>query len=437
MSAPTSLFDRALERFPTLRQSRLATFDRCALSSSFEIRYEDGWSTIPQGRGTIFHRFAAKALTAMAEMEEGTLPTDQAVAILDECLRQHDIDQRCPDCPAPIVERFQPERDDGPGFPRIRCANGHEHSSSFVNIPFEEIKDLRWVVIKWATDNAFDIDKLVDVEQRLKATLRYPDGQGGHIERVLTGQLDALFLAGLEDEQMIVLDWKDSWGIPAPTELGFDGYFQQRFYPSIMSVTLREFYVRHSEPREATVMRGDIDDVEAELAALVERFDRAWSEGVFPPTPGHHCQFCPRPAACPIFPGVRHEGMITDDETALRVAREMTVAESALSARREALKAYTSVKGPVEVSSHKGRRGWLHKPSKRVSRPSREDMEKALAASRSGVPLRLDDLYREAKVARFGLHAIKDIPDAPEDAQLMSALEASIQQHKKGETDAS
>jgi hypothetical protein len=42
--------------------------------------------------------------------------------------------------------------------------------------------------------------------------------------------LDALMLEGTYDEHAIVLDWKDMWKLPPETEVGFGGYFQQRFY---------------------------------------------------------------------------------------------------------------------------------------------------------------------------------------------------------------
>lgn len=431
-----ALYPKSMERFPNLRQSRLATFDRCALSSFFEEEYMNGWSSHAQARGTIFHRFAAKALTVMEQLGETTIPTDAAVTLLDECLRQADIDQRCP---TPFCGEMIVKRENG----RIICPKGHDHRSDFVNLPMEEIQDLRWVVVKWANDMQFDIENLVDVEQRLLAEITYPDGFGGSIPRVLTGQLDALFVSPGEvrgEDEFVVIDWKDSWGLPGPAGVGFDGYFQQRFYawlvfknyPSAQRVTLREVYVRFSEPREATVWRSDIDDVEAELSALAERFDAAHENSNFPATPGHHCQFCPRPTACPIFPGVRGEGMITDPQTAARVGRELTVAKAAIKDRTAALSAYTSVHGPQEVSSHKGRRVWGHKQVERTSRPSKKQMEDALALQRAaGVPIRVEDLYRTSQTTRFELHVPQEheeIDPAAEDAALMSALEASVAQ---------
>lgn len=438
-------YTRSVERFRTLRQSRLSTFDRCALSSSFEEEYMNGWSTIEQASGTIFHRFAARALVDIEGLSEpetdedgkkikptipaGTLPAELAIPILEDVLRQEDIDVKCPEprCGLPIVRR-----EGG----RIYCERGHDHSSDFVNLPSEAVKELRWIVIKWAYESKFDIKNLIDVEMREQAPITYVDPDGSTVKRMLTGQLDALFTNDTDDE-FVVLDWKSGWGLPGPNDVGFDGYFQQRFYawivfrkyPSAQKVTLKEIYVRFGETREATVFRSDMEDVEAELSALALRFDRAHHERNFPPTPGHHCQFCPRPTACPIFPGARGKGVITNAEMAAQVAREITVAEAALKARKEALAAYTGVHGPEEVSSHKGRRVWGHKVINRTARPDKKAMQKALALQRSGVPINWDDLYRTSQGTRFELHTPQpheDIADEAVDAALMNALEASL-----------
>ncbi len=120
-----SPYPNAVARFPKLRQSRLSSFDQCALMTRFDEDMRDGWSGHPQARGQIFHRFAAKALLAMKANDEMQIDEEVALSILRECLRQHDV----PD-------------------------------DEVVNIPFDQIKDLRWVVVKWAADNEFDIEYL-------------------------------------------------------------------------------------------------------------------------------------------------------------------------------------------------------------------------------------------------------------------------------------
>lgn len=440
-------YPAALARYPALRQSDLATFDRCALSFHLDKTLRDGWSSDRAASGHIFHRFARKALFDMHAAGEPTIPPDVATSIFLEVLRQHDIDKTCEhicedgsECGAPIVKRYmappsavEAMRGAEVGFPRVTCRRHHDHRSEFVNINVQQAKDLAWIVRKWAKDLAFDVGNLVDIEKRLTMVVRYPDPAGGFVERVVTGKLDALFVAGADDE-MVVLDWKDSWAIPAPTELNFDGYFQQRLYAalvlsqpayrSIERVTLREVFVRKSEVREATVWRSDLDDILGWLAALVERFDRTIEEQVHPPSPGAHCLFCPKPAACPILPDVRREGSLSNDDDARRWAREAIVAESALKQRKEGLEARSRVLGPTEVSSHKGRRGWYHQDRVRTSRPSKRQIAQAIHLY--GREVELDRYYQTEAYSSFGLHEILPGPrDDDLDERLDEALEAS------------
>lgn len=415
MSAEIPLpYPDAVSRFPKLRQSRLSTFDQCSLLSLFDEEYRRGWSGHPQGRGQIFHRFAAKALAQMAELGERQIDQEVALAILRETLRQADV----PD-------------------------------NEVVNVPFSQVKDLRWVVVKWAHDNEFDIEFLADIEQRIDVEIAYENPEGGMVPRVITGALDALFIP--EPDWAVVLDWKDSWALPPKADLSGTGYFQQRFYgylvlrryPSIERVTLREHYVRYSESREATVFRSELPDIEEELAALVERWDRTWQHGKWPladgedpvlftPSPGAHCAFCPRPASCPIFPAARVEGAITDEETAERWAAEQLVAKAAVNQRDKALKAWASARGPIPVKHAKDPNRVLgYRESRRTKRPTREQLEAALAEHGAGVPM--DNLFEESITSRFDQHTRQDAADMPDDADLMNALEESIKQQEGGE----
>jgi hypothetical protein len=379
----------------------------------------------------------------MYRQNERTIPPSEALEILHEALRQTNVDSTCGKCGAPA--RTLPT---GDGLPRIECDNGHQHGSNFVNIPMDQVRDLVWVTKKFAKENAFDIDNLVDIEQRLMATLRYPNPEGGYVERTLSGALDALFVIGEAADHAIVLDWKDTWGLPAPTDLGFDGYFQQRMYawlvmrnyPTVQRVTTRELYVRFGAGddldrpkncREADIYRDELDDVDRELSALAERFDRSFEQSVFPPSPGRHCAMCPLPERCPIFPGVRIEGRIQNEADALRFAKEASVARAALDGRLKEMKAWTSVRGPVPVSDHKGPRQWGFRESSRRSTPKKEVMEAALRqAEVEGVSPNLDSLYKDAKVTRFEEHTPKrpdpEVSPEEESAALTAALEASV-----------
>lgn len=391
--APLAL-DEVVRRYPSIRQSTLSSFDDCALSAFFSLSHGQLWSTHPQARGTIMHRTIAECLKTMVRQREDSIPVSEALEILHEALQQRDV----PD-------------------------------SELVRVPLRQIGELRRFVAKFARDNSFDIAQVVDVEQRLAATVKYPHPVTGEvIERELTGQLDCLMYQpprrpGLPPGALVI-DWKDTWGLPPDhTEqdekgeeddgsgLSWHGYFQQRFYawlvmknyPKVERVTLREFYIRKTEPRPATVERKRLHLIEAELAILVAAFDAAVAQGkpawpyrleptlradapaelaeqverggleladvpqwVHPdvgkwrPSPGKHCNYCHKPGACPVERESRGEGAITSQAEAERYAAEFLVADQVKKHRREALHAWCEAHGPVFIKWAKGRMeaGW-------------------------------------------------------------------------------
>lgn len=424
-------YPKAVERFPKIRQSLLSEFDLCALETKFDLDYRRGWASHPQARGRIFHSFAAKALTAMSTMNEDTIEVDVALAILMETLRQDEIDRKCPECGSTEIEH-------GIANGMRKCSEGHLFETDFVNVPMREVESLYWVVKKWAFGSHFDIHNLVDVEKRLEAPIRYVKN-GISVERILTGALDALLVEGNYDEHAIVIDWKDTWGMPAPTEVSFEGYFQQRFYgwlvmrnyKSVEQVTLRESYVRYGEPREATVFRDKLDDIEQELSALVERFDRAVEEDLWTPTPGKHCSYCPRPTACPIPKHARETGKIDSQKQAEAAARQLIVATAIVDQNKKALEAWAGQNGPIPMRDAKGYRVWGHRESTRTERPTREALEAALKNA-GGDPskVNVDFLYETKKIARFEPHVPKPQKETEEDTELLAKLQESVNEAK-------
>lgn len=426
---PDTPFPKALAKYPRLRQSLLSSYDDCALAAQFDLLYRKGYSYHPQGRGQLAHRVFAKCFQEMAMHDQSRIEPDVATAILHEVLRQHDVDDVChePGCDKaafviPADERHEDGRE-------IGCPAGHRHYSAVVNVPARERDDLRWIVRKWANDNEFDIRHLVDVERRLEAIVHYPNPLGGSVERTLTGQLDALFVDPEDSTHAIVIDHKDTWKLPAPTEVSFEGYFQQRFYAmlvlknyrSIQKVTLRECYVRRSEVREATLTRENLPDVEADISAIMERFDRSVETDVWRPTAGRHCTFCARPQACPIPVHVRQEGRITDPAQAERLGRQILVAEVVIEQTRKALSSYVDVHGPVPIKDSKGSTVWAFEEVVRVTKPTAEEVAEAV---RSGVDP--TTLFKSRKGTRFGKVTIKPGQEEADDDALHAALKASL-----------
>lgn len=396
---PLDLLD-VVQRYPSLRQSLLSSFDDCALRAYFDVAHGQLWSTQPQARGTIMHRVIAECLRTMRKEQEDTIPVSEALEILHEVLLQQ--------------RQWDPETQTHVPIP----------DEEIVRIPLKQIGELRRFTAKFARDNEFDIRHVVDIERRLKATVKYPHPVTGEvIERELTGQLDCLMFQPPKRPGdvpgALVIDWKDTWGVPPDhaegeakgdeddgSGLSWHGYFQQRFYawllmknyPNVEKVTLQEFYIRKAEARPATVYRKRLHLIEAELALLAAAIDAAFAQGkpawpykledtlkasapdelreqvenggleladipqwVHPgvgkwrPSPGKHCGFCLTPGECPIEDEARGEGAISSKAMAERWAAEWLVAQEVGKRRRDALRVYVDAKGPVIIKWAKGR----------------------------------------------------------------------------------
>lgn len=396
--------DDVVQRLPAIRQSTLSSFDDCALSAFFDLAHGQGWSTHPQARGTIMHRAIAECLRTMkgppGSTGEDTIPVSEALEILHETLRQEKM--------------YDPEAGEKVPVP----------VEEIVRVPLRQVSELRRFISKFAADNSFDVASIVDIEKPLEATAVYAHPETGEVmERVLRGTLDCLMFK--PPAGALVIDWKDTWGLPPDhseqaqrgeeddgSGLSWHGYFQQRFYAwlvmknysRIESVTLREFYIRHTEPRPATVHRKRLHLIEQEMALLAHDFDLAVAQGAprwpyklmatiapgapeelrgayeagtitvedlpqeyvhpsvgrWKPSPGKHCGFCLRPGACPIEDSARGEGAIKSKAMAERYAAEMEVIDAVRNHRLKALKVWCEAHGDVFVKWAKGRMfaGW-------------------------------------------------------------------------------
>jgi hypothetical protein len=423
-------YPRALALFPEVRRSLLENFDTCGLSASFDIKYRQGYSTPPQARGTMFHRFAAECFRVMARQSAKRIPVGEALAILADVIRQDEVDRECLKChssniaPGLVKGTWQGALN---GRLRRCAACEHRFPTDFVNLPSREVASLFITAKKFAHDNSWSIENLVDVEQRLKAVIAYSK-DGVKVERVFTGQLDALFVEP-GDTHAIVIDHKDTFAIPAPKEVSEEGYFQQIAYAilvllnydSIQKVTLREFYPRFSETREAVVERRELADYLDFFGALIERFDRAVQEELWTPTPGKWCSYCPRPQACPVPEHQRAAGRIQSKAAAGKVAWEWMVGKATIEQTEEALKARCSLHGDIEMRTAKGMAYIGYRTSTTTVKPT---PEQAAAAQRRGQDI--TELYRTRTSARFGIHGTPAVRVEDGDAPMLAALHESI-----------
>jgi hypothetical protein len=432
MPQPYVPYPKAIQLFPEIRQSLLAEFDRCALTTWFSFRYRKGWSFPWQARGEMFHRFASRALAQMAmTSDDGTIPVAEALEILHEVLRQDDIDRFCPRCGSPRIRKGVTRH----GL-RMCLACRKHFETNFILVPEDMVTELYWVVKKWAHDNAFSVENLVDVEKRLETKLYYPNPNGGWVERTLNGTADALLIEGVEDDHAIVLDWKDMWRLPPPTEVGHGGYFQQRFYallifrnyPTVSRVTLREFYVRYSEPREATLWREtDLEQIERELSAKIEQFDRTVEEKLWVPSPGHHCGYCAAPQKCTIFPEARGAGRIGDAEQAEQVAAELVVAEAIVKQQREQLEAWCQMHGTVPIRDAKGARVIGLESYERTERPTHEQIAQAEREyGRALHAYEIQEMYRTRRGTRLKQFVPRPELETEQDEAMIEKLKESV-----------
>jgi hypothetical protein len=424
-------FPKALERFPRLRQSWLSTYDNCALSSKFETEYEQGWSSHPAARGIISHRAIARCLTLMLERDEPYVPVDVALDQVDQVIRQADV------------------------------GTDEPFGDEVVSIPVREIAEVRVTVKTWALYTSWAVQDFAGIEKRLETTLTYPASQGpvpgipdsqrereatadwddvtepAMVERLVTGKLD-LLLIEQDGEHAIVYDLKDTWGIPSerlgvtriredgpPENVSEEGYFQQRFYsllvfrhyPRVQRVTLREFYPRYASGkvldrkglpinpvREATVDRVQLGDIEAEMSALIERFDRSYETGKFRPAPGSHCAYCVRPEACTIFPSAKGEGRISSPAEAERLAGRLNVLTALTKQTTKALRAWSNAHGDVRVRDAKRPR--VYGPVVRIETKAPTAAQIRQAVERGDDPA---ELYRSREVVGFCVHTPEEV----------------------------
>lgn len=340
--------ETAMELFPTLRQSLLAKFDDCELSTLFELRYANGWSTHPQAAGTLFHRTAAECLREMQRTDSTFIPVASALAILEEVCYQRDV---------------KPE--------------------DIVRVPLRDMPDLEMAVAKFAKDGKFNVRSILDVERRLSWKLIYEAPDGSLVERVVTGQIDALIAR--EPDEAIVLDWKKTWALPPEREedaddpgISYHGFFQQQLYawlvmmnfPAVQAVTLREFYVYRTKARAARVTRQDLPRIEQRIKFLVASMDRAVmagnppnlslagleAHGSWKPSPGYHCRWCAKAHRCPIDDDFRGDGGVSSPEDASRLAGARQVMKASIKRIDEMLRPYADAHGAIPIKRAKGRR---------------------------------------------------------------------------------
>lgn len=434
-----------MAHFPALRQSMLAGFADCQLYAGFELRnaiprpgtqllHTSGYTTHRQAAGRLIHDTLRRAIRDMAERKQERIPHQLLWDIWDDVLRQATV---------PVDQTH--------------------------TLPAHEDALARRTLKKWAGDNWFTIADVYAVEERLTATVRYPDGAGGLVDRILTGQLD-LLLVDPSGTHATVVDYKDTWKLPArrgsededlyddgaadePDRLSLEGYFQQQFYAMLLfsqpefrglqSVTLRENYIRRSRTREAPIWRHQLPALVAYFAATAERFDRCYEASIVTrrqrvrkrplatvaqwgePSPGAHCSYCPGAMDCPVPREAREEGMIATPAEAQTIAGILIRAKRVVAMCERSLRTWADHEGPVRVRDGKRDRFFGFLERERVERPTLRQVSDAMLAGRDP-----RDLYKRKVSTAFTDFSADDAPREIDPDAVVELFEAAAEKAK-------
>lgn len=446
----------ALAHHRVLRQSLLAVMADCGLQAGFKLRFAitkpgaqvlhtSGYATHRQAAGSLVHATIARALREMIAPtdprrgQQESIPPGTVLEIWDEVTRQADV-----------------------SIDKMLALPAHEDAFA------------RRTLDKWAKDTRITISEVYGIEKRLSAPVYYPDGHGGMVERILTGQLD-LLLVDPSGTHATVPDWKHSWRLPTrrgveydddtfdperdsdDDQLSAEGVFQQQFYAflifshpdmrGIQSVTLRENYLPRSRERQATLWRHELPRLVSYFTNLAERFDRCYEASIVTrrgrirrrvlatpaqwgePAPGAACAFCPGAMDCPLPKEARESGMISSPEEAQTYAGILLRARRIVAMADKGLRTWTDREGPIRVRDGKRERyfGWLERG--RVERPTLKQVDEAILAGRDP-----RDLYRRKVSTTFKDFSPEDQPPEihPDDIAALWEWAAGEAARKRG-----
>ena len=343
-AAMTCESEQTLKVPAAYRQSLIAAFDTCNRRALYAMLTKQRSPSPLAARGTLFHRFAHRAINEMRAQGETTFSVEQGMELLSEVILQRDIPP-------------------------------HE----IVPLSMRELRWLRVLAVKWCERMALSVDRIVGVEERLSMDVLVP---GGDVLRV-TGQLDVL-QAGPGERDATIIDHKTGFARPsrardqgdAPDQSGENGltalgWVQAVIYallvfanysPEVVEqVTFREYHVLWGETRQLTIGRWESERLMDVLAAQVSLLHEAVLAGPgserWVASPGPHCAMCDGRLRCPIR---EYAGVPADEQEARLAAGEWILAAEIRKERAEILKGWVDQYGPIEVAHAHGRRfvGW-------------------------------------------------------------------------------
>jgi hypothetical protein len=286
------------------RQSTLRMFSQCSLATSWALEDDGDYSSEEAALGTVAHGVLERILNDLKASGEERIGFDRALTLMGQAATD-------------------------PALPVL----GSEALSTL------KILTLQLAKMEW------NATYVVALEDRLWADVLCPDGK---IRRV-TGQPDFVMRTDQPGEAVCGDlktgmskpppaprddDWTKDQGRPYLSERGLfqldtNGLLVMRKWPSIHTVILREWHLRHSMTREAWLTRAELPEVERRVGILLQNF---WQMRTGTRKPearaGGHCKpMCPNPLACPIPPAERRSSMVGNGEI-LTPEQELQAAEA-------------------------------------------------------------------------------------------------------------
>lgn len=296
-----------------LRRSALESFACCPLK--FKSIYRDGLTEMQDAarRGSTFHLAVELYIKLLRSSGEKSDP-DLARQALDEAL----------------VTLPLPEKE------------------------WQDVENLWW---RWVESFELDHNAFVAMEAKQVARLG------------LTWTPDLVYADG--PDALKLIDFKTHWAIWSQAQA--DEKFQARFYlaqarrafPGFVVYTIEFHFVRWGVTVSVVLSAAALDAVDARVDAILAAIQRAERLNAWAPTPGAHCRGCV--VECPVaVEASRLPLRVTSQDEAARAGGELLVLEEAIKARREALREFTKINGPVEVGGIQ----FSHRPTQRKTYPA-------------------------------------------------------------------
>jgi putative RecB family exonuclease len=213
-------------------------------------------------------------------------------------------------------------------------------------LPSERLPEIVSLVERLAESYVVDLEHTVGVEEQVKIFFN-------HGQQIFWGYIDRLMMDGTV---ATLVDLKTDHNLRSQSDVDNDlqlrvyAWAVKQMYPQVTEVRSSLYFVRHQVLREGKpILAEEIPAIEASIMAGIARIDR---EEKFDPTPGSACGWCTYAADCPAALAVKASGKVavTTPEDAQKVAAELALLERQVADRKDALKRYVTVAGPVYVN---------------------------------------------------------------------------------------